>query len=316
MSILDFIGRRLVSERQSVASRELRRGYAVHFYCGRNGSGKSLCAVYDTIPDLDAGKTVLSTVRLLDFRNPRPCDDAGCVCDKESDTRHRAAHPAYVPWHSWAQMLELKAGVLLADEVTGVADSMDGASMPSQVANELAQLRRSDVVLRMTGLNFVRANKRIREATTGLTRCRSSMAVSAFDEAGNPRMWRARRLAGWQTFDAQSLPLDDITESAYDKADLIVSTRHWVPTSPAIAAYDTFDAVARIGTVTDAGRCAHCGGSRRVAECSCSDYQNRKDRTRGAGPQTRSGEDRRTVVALPRGLPAHDHPATLTNHSR
>jgi hypothetical protein len=269
-------------------ARELRRGYAVHFYAGRNGSGKSLCAVFDTMPDLDAGKVVLSTVRLLDFRDSRACDDLGCSCDKADESRHRAAHPAYVPWQTWGQMLELKAGVLLADEVTGVADSMDGAGMPSQVANELAQLRRSDVVLRMTGLNFVRANKRIREATTGLTRCRSSMPVSALDEDGNPRMWRARRLAGWQTYDAQSLPLDDITESAYDKGDRVVTVRHWIPTSPAISAYDTYDSVARIGTVTDSGRCAHCGGSRRVSECSCADYVDRKAAKRTAGPQPRA----------------------------
>lgn len=291
MSVVTFVGRKLAPSRASLMARELRRGYAVHFYSGRNGSGKSLCAVYDTLPDLDAGKTVLSTVRLLDFRWPRLCDDLLCDCDKSSEGRHRAAHPMYVPWSSWAQMLELKSGVLLADEVTGVADSMDGASLPSQVANELAQLRRSDVVLRMTGLSFVRANKRIREATTGLTRCRSTWPVSAMDEDGNPRMWRARRLAGWETYDAQSLPLDDITESAYEKGDQVAKVRHWIPGSEALGAYDTFDAVLRIGTVTDSGRCAHCGGTRRAPECSCTDYQSAKSERR-SGPQTRSGEDR------------------------
>jgi hypothetical protein len=271
----------------------MRRGFAVHFYGGRNGAAKSLAAVYDSLPDLDAGVPVLSTVRLLDFRNSRLCDDLACECDKRDGGRHFAAHPSYVPWTTWEQMLELKAGVLLADEVTGVADSMEGSSLPSQVGNVLHQLRRVDVVLRMTGLSFVRANKRIREATTGLTRCRSGWPVSALDEDGNPRQWRARRMASLQTYDAQSLPLDDISDAAYEKADLIGTSRHWIPGSQAILAYDTFDAVSRIGSVTDAGRCAHCGGTRRAPECSCADYQERKDRKRSAGPQGRRTEDRR-----------------------
>ena len=92
------------SERQ----RRIRRGYAVKFYSGRNGTGKSLCAVWDTMPDLDMGRTVLSTVRLLDYANPRPCEGwwgrseqqgHECpVCVIPGAGEHEHAHPAYVPF--------------------------------------------------------------------------------------------------------------------------------------------------------------------------------------------------------------------------
>jgi len=74
MTVLRFLG----GDKQSQVARARRRMYPIHFYVGRNGAGKSLAAVYDTMPDLDAGLPCLSTVRLLDFRNPRPCDDPNC----------------------------------------------------------------------------------------------------------------------------------------------------------------------------------------------------------------------------------------------
>lgn len=285
MSGMDRLGEWFASPRAARRARSRRRAYPVHMYVGRNGSGKSLAAVYDTVPDLEAGTPVLSTVRLLDYRNPRPCDDEGCTDLLHGQAGHMAAHPCWVPFTSWPQFLDFKGGVALLDEITGIADSFESASLPGAVANKLAQLRRDEVAVRITGLNFVRANKRIREATNAVTRCRSFLPVTVTDEGGSDRIWRQRRLAIWRTYDAQSLPVDDHTEGAYEKADLLVGSRLWIPTSDAAAAYDSIAPILSVGSVTDAGRCAYCAGTRRAQECSCPDYVAEKNARRGARAQ-------------------------------
>lgn len=291
----------LASVKQSERARDRRRMYPIHMYVGRNGSGKTLAAVYDTMPELDQGMHCLSTVRLLDYDNPRPCDDAACDDVWHGRPGHMAAHPLYVPFRTWPQLLDWPGpygiqGPVLMDEITGVADSNESAGLPTVAGNKLAQLRRDDCSVRITGLNFIRAHKRIREAVSAVTRCQSSMPVDAFHADGSTRLWRARRLAKWTTYDAQSLPVDDHTEHAYDSADQLISGRHWIPSSVALAAYDTFAPVLMVGTVTESGRCAHCGGTRRNPECSCSDYQDSKAVRRVAGSQTRSGENRRSAT--------------------
>lgn len=263
---------RFATDAQSETGRRMRRAYPIHFYSGRNGAAKSLAAVYDTMPDLDAGLPVLSTVRLLDYNNPRPCDDPFCGDLFHGTPNHMAAHPGYVPFTSWRQLLEWNRGTVLMDEITGVADSNSSAAIPDAAANHLAQLRRSDCSVRITGLNFIRANKRIREACTAVTRCSSILPVTAFHDDGTERMWKARRFAKWRTYDAQSLPINDTTEASYEKADVLGFSTHWIPTSPAIRAYDTMAPVLVVGRVTESGRCAHCEGVRRAAPCECPDY--------------------------------------------
>ena len=285
----------LAGDRQSEQARARRRMYPIHIYVGRNGSGKSLAAVYDTLPDLAAGLPCLSTVRLLDYENSRPCDNDDCADVNHGAAGHMAAHPGYVRFSRWEQLLKWSRGPVIMDEITGVADSMD-AGLPGPVRDFLAQMRRADVSVRITGLNFIRVNKRIREAANAVTRCNSSLPYTIEDSDGHERMWRPRRLAKWQTYDSQSLPLDDHTEGAYAKADKICRGRHWIPTSPARLAYDTFAPVSTVGTVDDSGRCVHCGGSRRVPECGCTDYQAAK-----AG---RAGGARRPLAAEHSARPA------------
>lgn len=298
MSVLEWAGRKIAPEKKAVKGRARRRGYPIHMYVGRNGSGKSLAACFDTIPDLDAGTPVLSTVRLVDYRNPRPCDDLACQDQLHGQEGHLAAHPAWVPFTSWPQFLAFTDGVALLDEITGVADSFDSASLPGAVANKLAQLRRDKVVVRITGLNFIRANKRIREAVNAVTRCQSYMPVTVENE-GEGTLWRQRRLAVWRTYDAQSLPVDDHTDSAYESADLLVKSRLWIPGSPASQVYDSMAPILSVGSVTDAGRCAYCAGTRRAQECSCSDYQEEKASRRGSraqAPAPSTGAPGRTLL--------------------
>lgn len=285
-------GELLANKRQAELGRSRRRAYPIHFYSGRNGSGKSHAAVFDLLPDLDAGMPVLSTVRLLDFRNPRPCDDGACICDKADAGRHKAVHPCFIPFTTWVQLLEFRTGRIFMDEITGVADSNEGASLPGAVANHLAQLRRGDLAVSMTGLNFIRANKRIREACNAVSVCQGFLPVTVQGEDGKDKLWRQRRLSRVRTYDAQSLPMDDISSAAYEKADQVGRGRFWIPTSLALLAYDSMDAVLTVGSVTDAGRCAHCAGTRRAQECSCSDYLTEKLARKESALQTRSGEAR------------------------
>lgn len=260
------------SQRAAQYARKRRRSSAIHFYGGRNGSSKSLTAIYDTLPDLAMGTPVLSTVRLLDYENRRPCDDPGCTDLMHGRPDHMAAHPAYRPFTDWHQLMEWADGPVLMDEITGVADSNESQAMPQVAANKLAQLRRDDCVVRITGLNFVRANKRIREAVTAVTRCRASWSTVHENADGSERQWRRTRFAVVNTYDAQTLPIDDHTPAAYEKAQKIVSARHWIPNNPAINAYDTLAPVLMVGHVSTAGRCVVCDGNRRVPECRCADY--------------------------------------------
>jgi hypothetical protein len=284
----------LAPAKQAERGRDRRRAFPIHMYCGRNGAGKSAAMIWDTIPDLEAGLPVLSTVRLLDYENPRPCDDAACEDVMHGRADHLAAHPLWVPFTDWPQLLEWKRGPVLMDEITGIADSNESASMPNMVANRLGQLRRYDCTVRLTGLNFIRANKRIREAVNAVTRCESFFPITAYAEDGSALLWKQRRLAKYRTYDAQSLPVDDHTDAAYEKADHIITSSLYLPESVAVRAYDTLAPVLMVGTVTDSGRCAHCTGNRRVPECSCPDYQEAKAAARPPARKPRSGEDSRT----------------------
>jgi hypothetical protein len=282
----------LHSDGANERARKMRRGFPIHFYSGKNGGSKSACMIFDTLPDLDAGTPVLSTVRLLDYRNPRPCDDPGCTDEIGHAHGHLAAHPSYVPFVDWPQLLDWTGGPILMDEITGVADSNEASAVPAAVANKLAQLRRADVTVRITGLNFIRANKRIREAVTAITRCSAGWSKIAVSEDGSERVWKQNRWASWRTYDAQTLPLDDHTENSYEKAELLSRAHHWLPSSAAIRAYDTYAPVLMVGHVTEHGRCAHCGDNRRVQECQCPDYVARKAAGAPGRPARTKSEDR------------------------
>lgn len=258
---------------RNTAQRAIRRGYPIHAYVGPNGSGKSLAAVWDTLPTLDRGRTVLSTVRLLDWRNPRPCDDDTCTSPDHG--KHMAAHPAWVPLDDWPLLLEAEHCDVLMDEVTGVASSRESSGMPSAVANLLVQLRRRDVVLRWTAPSWARADKIIRECSQAVTACLGYMPVPDVD-GDTDRQWRRRRLFRWRTYDASEF--EEFTVGKKDQLRPWTKQWYWGPGSAAFDAYDTLDQVLTIGHVLDTGRCARCGGTRRAPACSCHDAPVRSRR--------------------------------------
>ena len=273
----------------------VRRGAAIAGFVGPNGGGKSLAMVQTTIPSLRAGRTVLSTVRLLDGDNPRPCDDQGCWCDKSDPERHRAAHPAYVQWTSWEQLLEAEHCDVLADEVTGVASSREYSSLPAPIANLLVQLRRRDVVLRWTAPNWKRADVIIRECTQMVTVCTGLYPVEHRAEVDEEeRAWIENRLLKLVSFDAALM--DDFDAGRRD--DLEVWTRQWLwrPKSTVTDWYDTYDQVNVIGHVSETGRCLRCGGTRRPLPCSCSEYSASQGRSGAARKRSEDGPDGTAAV--------------------
>lgn len=237
--------------RDKDAGRIVRRGLPIHGYFGRNGMGKSLAMVHDTLPDLYAGDPVLSTVALLDAETGDP-------------------YPNFTRLVSWDQVLDFERGVILFDEIVGVAGAREGMSLPVQVQNLLVQLRRKDVTLRWTAPGWARADKIIRETSQGATLCRGYWAKSVVDESGRQLSWKQRRLFKWKTYAAEDFEEWSASkEAGTKKLRTVTSSWYWAPGGRAQWSYDTYDDVSRIALPIESGRCASCGGTRRAKPCSC-----------------------------------------------
>lgn len=231
-----------------------RRRATIHAYIGANGSGKTLAMVHDTIHSLRNGRTVLSTVKLLDPATGEK-------------------HPNYIRLTDWDQMLEAEHCDVLFDEVLGIASSRSSQGMPVQVVVLLNQLRRRDIVLRWTAPAWSRADLVIRECTQAVTVCRGMLSKAAAPVPGEPdiRGWRQKRLFHWTTY-----PADDFatwTDSKESRLKPDCSSWMWGPSSMAFRSYNTLDAVERVGSILDTGNCAYCGGH--VARKKCMGHAER-----------------------------------------
>lgn len=252
---------------RGASARRTRRGLAIHAYVGWNGGGKSLAMIYDTLPDLASGVPVLSTVRLLDFENPRPCE--GCN-DPEHVKGHLQAHPLYIPFRRFPDFVEFAAldtpGVVLMDEVQGIASSREHSQLPFQVAKLLHELRRGDIALRWSAVSWKRADTVVREATLGVTFC-VGMLPKARIMGGIQRMWRDRRLFLWRTYDKSAF--DEWENKRRNDVKPVGYQWYWGPGSVAFTAYDTLAPVTALGWANEAGMCVTCGGRRRAPQCRC-----------------------------------------------
>jgi hypothetical protein len=240
----------------TVKPRDRRNSFAIHGYTGSNGGGKTMCAVYDSLPALAAGRPVVSTCRILDPRTGDP-------------------HPLWVPLDDYRLLLDLSFCDVILDEVTGVAGSRDSASMPSSVLNTLMQLRKRDVTVRWTTPNWRRADTGIREVTQGLTTAiglvPSSQTVVAED--GLVRRWRPRRLFLWRTYDAKNFEewstAKERSSSKQYRLRPVARQAMWGPGSLAREFYDTYETALSLGVVSEGGVCQDCGGRRTAKKCSC-----------------------------------------------
>ena len=193
---------------------------------------------------------------------------------------HRAPHPLWVPFREWSQLLEAEKCDVLMDEVTGVASSRESNGMPAAVANTLVQMRRADVTVLWTAPSWARADKIIRECSQAVTYCVGFCAKRSGDA---DRVWRNRRLARWRTYDAQLF--EDFTVGKREQLSAMCQQWKWLPRSGIFDAYDSFDSVLSIGTVSDFGTCLRCGGTRRRPACRCDGHEDQEQAGGGAPAQ-------------------------------
>lgn len=235
-----------------------RRGATIHAYVGSNGAGKSASAIRDTLPSLDNGRKVLSTVALYD-----------------SETGE--LHKNYEPLVDWTQVLDARHCDLLFDEVTGIASSRESMGMPIQVQVILDKLRKSDLVMRWTGPSWANADARIRRVTQAVSECRGYMKkYEPSDDPTVANLWPSRRLFRVRTFPTTDFDEFDKRVASQEKrgggAKVIRAQTvewWWGPGSRVFASYGTLEQVSRVGEVLDSGRCAHCGGRRTIPLCKC-----------------------------------------------
>lgn len=275
--------------------RDYRRKIMIAAYSGANGYGKTLCMVYDTMPDLDAGVPVLSSVRLTDWRDPRPCDgtrqtlheggEQPCdVVDPDGlpvdHSEHLAAHPAYIPLLNFGQILKHKAGAILLDEITSSFSSRDTMGMPRAVLTRIQQLRKRDVAVRYTSPAYMNTDVMLRRVTLGVTLCRGY-----FPGRIPGRQWRVNRGFRFLTYKADAFKdFSEADRASQQRGGRKRSARIrpeslgllWGPSAGGVFdAYDTFGDVAMLAALDESGTCWECGGS--IARKKCPGHDHSTD---------------------------------------
>jgi hypothetical protein len=243
---------------------------------GYNGMGKSAFAARLAMEHADAGRTVLGTARLIDWRNPRPCPDNGvCEWASHGEPGHLAAHPAWRPLTDYRQLFTARDAHVWADEATGIADARGSSSLPSEVADFLPRLRSRQVTMCWTTIHWSFADVRLRRITWAAV-----WAVGLAPKFVGDELWGRNRLFYFRAYDARNLPDDfdlDKRDARGQSKGLRAMVRGWTwgPRWDAFGAYDTLDDVASLGGTDGSGMCLVCGGHRGKRTC------------KGHGPGTR-----------------------------
>lgn len=269
----------------------LRRSVPIRAFVGANGSGKTLLAVADLVPSLDAGRPVLSAVRLLDGRAAQgdPCRNILCDVDDHGTPEHWPSHPGWIPLRHLTQLLDLHSADVLLDEVSAIVSSRESSSLPFQVATLLQQLRKRDLTLTWTAPAWARADKILREVTQLATVCKGYG-----DRKYPDRLWRGRRLIHAVSYHAADL--DDFELSKVNNPHAAQRPRRQASQWARVLKLDgrnwyaTFEEVPSLGFAAQSGTCVTCGGRRTAPRCECPDH----------APQKRS--PMRRVAAHPRDL--------------
>lgn len=248
--------------------RTRRRSFNIMAYDGPNGSFKTACMVFDTLPTLDGIKWAC---RVPDHAHTLRGEFEGeryVLANLDLfDTVTGELHPRAVRLLDWRQVLDAEHCDVLFDEVMGVASARDNGGLPGEVAMLLQKLRHFDVSLRYTSPRFGAAHIDLRSPTKAVTSCRGFMPVRKTGMA-----WAANRLANWRTFSTE-----DYEDAAPSKADrdrmkgirAKIVAWVWGPGSRMFAAYDTLGVVNVLAKALPSGTCSVCGGRRAVPKCLC-----------------------------------------------
>lgn len=242
-----------------------RQAFPIVAYVGSNGGGKSLAAVYDVLPVLAGHERYAAECTIEDH----PC--FGTVVQRRVISTVRLTtpegedHPLWVPLTSFPVMLaEAYHAEVILDEVTGVADAQDHQSLPTQVRNLVAQLRRRDVRLRWTTPDFSGANVRIRQVTQAVVYCSGHAKVVS---SAQGVVWRQARTFRWATYDAAGF--DDFTAHRRQSISPEGVQQFYRPGHLAEKSYDTMASVLAVGVAAEGGMCLTCGGNRSRPRCGC-----------------------------------------------
>lgn len=228
--------------------RALRCNYPIAAYVGVNGSGKTLLMVHDTLPSLANGRDIYTTVPLHLPDGTIP--------------------PNVHILHDWSQVLEAEHADILLDEVSAIASARETEALPPQIATLLQQLRKRDLLLRWTAPNWMRADRILRETTRLITICRGM-----FPRKVDGTQWKSSSFFRFISYDAADYT--DFSSLNSTRKALKPLQTNFMRLSKCCAkdCYNTYDSVSTIGTVLMSGRCAVCGGRRRVPDCTCEDYK-------------------------------------------
>lgn len=236
----------LNADNQALRTRGIlrRRSAPIMGYIGLNGQGKTFSMVRDTMLSLALGRRVLSTVTILDPATGEP-------------------HPLFEKFTSWEQLHEFRDGDILLDEITGIMDARD-SGMPKHVRRLLPQMRRRNVMVRWTGIDFDNTDRRLRQLSQAIVRCRGHFPNTALIRANGQTdavsMWAPNRLFVLTTFDSQTLTQTSdsqaLTEDSARKRKAKVLNREFVygPRDLAFQCYNTLDAVSAVDN-----NCQICG---------------------------------------------------------
>lgn len=217
-----------------------RRSTPIHGYIGLNGQFKTWGMVRDTLPSIAMGRKVLSTVNILDPESGNP-------------------HPNFVPFESWSQLFTLEGGDILLDEITGIMDARE-QGMPKAVRRLMPQMRRRDVRVGWTGIDWDNSDRRLRQLSQAVTKCRGHLPnwkLIRQQQKLNPAtssLWAPNRLAFLTTYDSSSLMAsEDSKQLNFElggnsnikarRARVLCRELSWAPGSLTFRCYDTLDAV-------------------------------------------------------------------------
>ncbi len=262
-------------------------------WLGANGDGKSAGLVGCRMHTLARGIPDLGTVRIVDWQNPRPCEDSSCTFPGHPD--HGAAHPLWTPLVSYDQMLAWDRGTISLDEVQGIGDVHDSGGMPYQWRNAVRKLRHSDVSLMWTAPDWGSAPVPVRRVTRVVVQATGKRGVPVYlpcetcqqvhpkptagcSDRSRRRLWDANRRLRYAAYDARAF--DEWTEAKRKPENRLARAALWMPKAAVGRAYDSHGPVLSIAAADHAGTCIGCGGTRRRQECSCEDYVMYKARHR------------------------------------
>jgi hypothetical protein len=237
-----------------------RRSVPVAGYTGTSGHGKSASMIRDSLPSLALGRTIVSTVEILDAHTGNP-------------------HPQYVPFTSWHQFEDLRNTDILMDEITSIMDAQESTSLPKIARRLIPQQRRRNNVVRWSGIDWDNVNRRLRQMTQAVTMCRGFMpdyaATKADRDSATIPLWAPNRAFFLVTRDAQRVQASEDSKRlsgdvgvgparAGSRRQPRALTREiwWGPGSLVFDSYRTLGEVMAVD-----GSCPICGGKPVEKQC-------------------------------------------------